>query len=253
MELMTTESTPPASTLRGCDLRHGLIRDDVAGAEGLVGEDSDAGAGHGDEDQPGLGARRHPPVRRGLAPIGFGRGPAPHAEPQHVAARWVPWLHRGGAFTPIVVIVGLPGPRAFTVPQPRPCDDCAVSEKIIFLASVIFGTVGGIAWSALPSAEPAKPQAVPPVARVIPTATGVAEAPSTASMQDRDWATRGAPASHAGHAPRQLATQQGVYYAGCNEVRAVGKAPLYEGQPGYRVEMDGDGDGIACEPHRQNG
>jgi len=41
-----------------------------------------------------------------------------------------------------------------------------------------------------------------------------------------------------------------VYYAGCNEVRAAGAAPLYRGQPGYRPEMDGDDDGIACEPHR---
>ena len=42
--------------------------------------------------------------------------------------------------------------------------------------------------------------------------------------------------------------EQSVTYAGCNEVRDAGKAPLYAGQPGYRVEMDGDGDGIACEP-----
>ena len=42
----------------------------------------------------------------------------------------------------------------------------------------------------------------------------------------------------------------GVYYRGCNEVRAAGKAPLYRGEPGYRPEMDGDGDGIACEPYR---
>lgn len=41
-----------------------------------------------------------------------------------------------------------------------------------------------------------------------------------------------------------------VYYAGCNEVRAAGKAPLYAGQPGYREDMDGDLDGIACEPRR---
>ena len=41
-----------------------------------------------------------------------------------------------------------------------------------------------------------------------------------------------------------------VYYAGCDEVHAAGKAPLYAGQPGYRIGMDGDGDGIACEPHR---
>jgi Excalibur calcium-binding domain len=42
-----------------------------------------------------------------------------------------------------------------------------------------------------------------------------------------------------------------VYYPGCNAVRALGKAPLYVGDPGYREEMDGDGDGIACEPFRQ--
>lgn len=42
----------------------------------------------------------------------------------------------------------------------------------------------------------------------------------------------------------------GIYYRGCNEVRAAGAAPLYRGQPGYRPEMDGDGDGIACEPYR---
>ena len=41
-----------------------------------------------------------------------------------------------------------------------------------------------------------------------------------------------------------------TYYSGCNEVRALGKAPLYAGQPGYREEMDGDLDGIACEPYR---
>lgn len=39
------------------------------------------------------------------------------------------------------------------------------------------------------------------------------------------------------------------YYPGCNQVRAEGKAPLRYGEPGYRIEMDGDGDGIACEPH----
>lgn len=41
-----------------------------------------------------------------------------------------------------------------------------------------------------------------------------------------------------------------VYYPGCNAVRAAGAAPLYRGQPGYRPQMDGDDDGIACEPYR---
>lgn len=55
------------------------------------------------------------------------------------------------------------------------------------------------------------------------------------------------------NSPRQSFTSpqpSGVYFRGCNEARAVGAAPIYRGQPGYRPEMDGDGDGIACEPYR---
>jgi hypothetical protein len=48
----------------------------------------------------------------------------------------------------------------------------------------------------------------------------------------------------------QQMREQSVYYAGCNEVRALGKDPLYRGDPGYRPGMDGDDDGIACEPLR---
>ena len=48
----------------------------------------------------------------------------------------------------------------------------------------------------------------------------------------------------------RAAIESSVTYAGCHEVRAAGKDPIYIGQPGYRDEMDGDGDGVACEPHR---
>lgn len=44
--------------------------------------------------------------------------------------------------------------------------------------------------------------------------------------------------------------RSGTYFRNCNEARAAGAAPLRRGQPGYRPEMDGDGDGIACEPYR---
>lgn len=50
--------------------------------------------------------------------------------------------------------------------------------------------------------------------------------------------------------PSARATSSGVYYRNCNEARAAGAAPIYRGQPGYRPEMDGDNDGIACEPYR---
>jgi hypothetical protein len=49
---------------------------------------------------------------------------------------------------------------------------------------------------------------------------------------------------------RALAAAASVYYRGCNEARAAGATPIYRGQPGYRPEMDGDDDGIACEPYR---
>lgn len=38
-------------------------------------------------------------------------------------------------------------------------------------------------------------------------------------------------------------------YRNCREARAAGAAPIYRGQPGYGSHMDGDGDGIACEPY----
>ena len=42
----------------------------------------------------------------------------------------------------------------------------------------------------------------------------------------------------------------GAYFRNCKEAWAAGAAPLRRGHPGYRPEMDGDGDGIACEPYR---
>ena len=43
--------------------------------------------------------------------------------------------------------------------------------------------------------------------------------------------------------------ERSVTYSGCNEVRRLGKAPLYAAQPGYREKMDGDAAGIACEDY----
>jgi hypothetical protein len=78
--------------------------------------------------------------------------------------------------------------------------------KELLLAAVMFGGIGGYAWSSLPPA--------------------IAQSPA-----------------------ERARIEQSVHYAGCNEVRSLGKAPLLAGQPGYREDMDGDGDGIACEPH----
>ena len=72
------------------------------------------------------------------------------------------------------------------------------------------------------------------------------------------WVVIGAPGLEAiTPAPDPIAAEQAekrersVYYPGCDAVRAAGLDPLYAGQPGYREEMDGDGDGVACEPYRR--
>lgn len=48
---------------------------------------------------------------------------------------------------------------------------------------------------------------------------------------------------------REREPQPGDYWYGCDSARASGTAPIYRGEPGYRPEMDGDDDGIACEPY----
>ena len=115
---------------------------------------------------------------------------------------------------------------------------------LILAGAVTFGLAAGYGWAAMSRARPAvtlpKPVTVKPV-----------ELPQSES--DKEWAARAVDENATALAPQRAdpaAVERSVHYAGCNEVRALGKAPLHAGEPGYRSEMDGDGDGIACEPHR---
>ncbi|WIW90251.1 thermonuclease family protein (plasmid) [Sphingobium sp. V4] len=51
--------------------------------------------------------------------------------------------------------------------------------------------------------------------------------------------------------PRTVNPKPSTYYASCRQAWAAGAAPVYRGQPGYRVGLDGDLDGVACEPIRK--
>lgn len=77
--------------------------------------------------------------------------------------------------------------------------------------------------------------------------------PAFLQQRERRWrvARAAQAASTVERAPLVRAEQREIYFRGCDEVRAAGRAPLYRGQPGYRPGMDGDGDGIACEPIRR--
>ena len=57
------------------------------------------------------------------------------------------------------------------------------------------------------------------------------------------------PAAPSPAAPSPVPTDASgqVYYSSCSKVRAAGKAPLLEGQPGYRSGLDGDHNGVACQ------
>jgi hypothetical protein len=41
-------------------------------------------------------------------------------------------------------------------------------------------------------------------------------------------------------------------FRNCAEARAVGAAPVYEGDPRYAPWLDGDDDGIGCEPYHRH-
>lgn len=123
--------------------------------------------------------------------------------------------------------------------------------KGILLSAVVLGGIGGYAWSSLGA-----PAARAPAARQATNVPLPASPEERPAALDKEWSSRSDDARWPGAGPAtgpaaSAAPDRSVYYSGCNEVRALGKAPLYAGQPGYRPEMDGDGDGIACEPHRR--
>lgn len=37
-----------------------------------------------------------------------------------------------------------------------------------------------------------------------------------------------------------------LYFADCTQAHAAGYAPIAEGQPGFRADLDPDGNGVAC-------
>jgi hypothetical protein len=120
-----------------------------------------------------------------------------------------------------------------------------MNAKAIILVAVMVGGVGGLAWSSLTA-----PAARAPAARKATTVALPASPEERPAALDKEWTSRSDDAALPTAAPvASAAPDRSVHYAGCNEVRAAGKAPLTADQPGYRAEMDGDGDGIACEPH----
>ena len=78
-----------------------------------------------------------------------------------------------------------------------------------------------------------------------PEVPAVAQTPATMTTTTAAAATTGSAA--------QVTPPAGAssdYFANCAAARAAGRAPLLRGEAGYRPEMDGDSDGVACEVPR---
>jgi len=91
------------------------------------------------------------------------------------------------------------------------------------VASVMIAAIGGGAVIGIGSAGPTGATAAAGSAREVGAALGVV---------------------------RARPPQPGDRWPGCNDARSAGTAPIYRGEPGYDAAMDGDDDGIACEPIR---
>ena len=75
--------------------------------------------------------------------------------------------------------------------------------------------------------------------------------PSLATIAHAAQSARPLDAERAAQYRTLTEREKSVTYSGCREIRARGLAPLRRGQPGYRPWMDGDNDGLACEPVRR--
>ncbi|MHA6724316.1 excalibur calcium-binding domain-containing protein [Sphingomonas sp. RS2018] len=72
---------------------------------------------------------------------------------------------------------------------------------------------------------------------------GVTQPPDTALPSPRPSAPRR-------RLPSAETAASSWSYRNCSDARRAGAAPLHRGTPGYGAHMDGDGDGIACEPYK---
>ncbi|MBZ9647120.1 excalibur calcium-binding domain-containing protein [Sphingobium sp. 3R8] len=114
---------------------------------------------------------------------------------------------------------------------------------------------GTIGYLTRPADAPRAEQSEATATMVTTTVPVQREQPMSAAELDAQQPSGGAVAKPAPTVQRfegrKVASSAPTWsYRGCNEARAAGAAPLYRGQPGYGAHMDGDNDGIACEPIR---
>ena len=128
------------------------------------------------------------------------------------------------------------------------------------------GTVGPQSPTPIATTTPTRkatrhtPHSTPLVIRVSPSPSTTTEASAHAVPRETEPTSEAAPPpppreeaapapqrEAAAPAPAPVQEQSSVYYKNCQAARDAGAAPLHRGDPGYRSELDRDGDGVACE------
>lgn len=97
---------------------------------------------------------------------------------------------------------------------------------------------------------------VPTTSTTVPETTTTTEAPTTTSTVPvitvpQPTTTVASPSttvvSPTTLAPTTTTVSDANLFETCDEAEAAGHTPLYPGDVGYRLELDSDGDGVACE------
>lgn len=171
-------------------------------------------------------------------PAGWAPGPGwqPPAEWPQPPASWAFWVRdqvwaaRHPVWTSVAAgfVLLLAVGTATADPPAEPTRPVAAAGATAAEATTAGATTAGATTPPATTTAPTTPA---------PTTTAATTAPASA-----------APATTAPAATTPVAKVPVVpYYANCAAVRAAGRAPLRQGQPGYRTGLDGDADGIACE------
>ena len=102
-----------------------------------------------------------------------------------------------------------------------------------------------------PTPSPAPSPTPSPTPSPIPTTQAPpSESPAPSTTQEPEptpEATTQAGGGAAAPAPAEEPNQESTYFPNCKKAKESGAAPLRRGDPGYREELDRDGDGVACE------
>jgi len=111
---------------------------------------------------------------------------------------------------------------------------------LVALLGATIGLGGLTVFESVSAAPPSDPSSTPQAANATRTALPRQATPARTQRAFE----QSTPIVHA-VTPRQSA------FPNCDAARAAGAAPVYAGEPGYGAHLDGDDDGIGCEPHRR--